>query len=452
MVVKRSLQSVLIVFLAFVIVFTPTAKKVHAVVPVVLAGLTLGEALFYTAAIGVTGYALYESLGDQQQVVDNIKWAAENMKPAWNALSASAKASWAELEGRLVETAEPVVVTAAMWMDSMLAGIRGLMSTKTVVPAYDFPGANFKFTINRTAILEPEWVARYGIITMVVNGEEFVLVPTFINKDGDPGNGIVPHIVYDWVYNSAAGYTYTYTMPGAATSFNREKLVVTGHGTKYAGWEYVRNGYAYDRRSNPEKVIGLGFNYPTWNDALIGWQDATVALKLYLQTIYGGTVISAPTIPGLPDVALDKDITKPVAIPVPPGTITYPQTGKADLVLTPEIIKTIVTEMADAATVPPGTPGTDPPKGDWPDSLGQVFTTRFPFSLPWDLYGVLALLAADPVTPVFVVDSVFMGMDFNFSYSLDFLDPYMPWFRGFIIIGFCIFLIQITRNLLGGAK
>lgn len=39
-----------------------------------------------------------------------------------------------------------------------------------------------------------------------------------------------------------------------------------------------------------------------------------------------------------------------------------------------------------------------------PDSLGAVFISKFPFSIPWDVYKVFALLAADPVTPHWEVD------------------------------------------------
>ncbi len=39
-----------------------------------------------------------------------------------------------------------------------------------------------------------------------------------------------------------------------------------------------------------------------------------------------------------------------------------------------------------------------------PDSLGALMITKFPFSIPWDVYKAIKLLAAPPVTPKFEVD------------------------------------------------
>lgn len=39
-----------------------------------------------------------------------------------------------------------------------------------------------------------------------------------------------------------------------------------------------------------------------------------------------------------------------------------------------------------------------------PDSLGAVFISKFPFSIPWDVYKAIELLAAPPVTPYWEVD------------------------------------------------
>ncbi len=39
-----------------------------------------------------------------------------------------------------------------------------------------------------------------------------------------------------------------------------------------------------------------------------------------------------------------------------------------------------------------------------PDSLGALMITKFPFSIPWDVYKAIKLLAAPPVTPRWEVD------------------------------------------------
>lgn len=63
-------------------------------------------------------------------------------------------------------------------------------------------------------------------------------------------------------------------------------------------------------------------------------------------------------------------------------------------------------EIVDAAEVP-----VDPPAGELPDvdglglpALGAALTSRFPFSIPWDVYKGVTLLAAPPKAPYFEVD------------------------------------------------
>lgn len=445
---KRMYRFMLVFMLAFILIFTQTFSRAHAFLPIALAGLSLGQALYYTAAIAVTGYAAWD-IADK--VWDDITHIPAALQAGWNNLSSTAKAAWASAEEIAVTTGKAAILTAEMWMDSIKAGIRSMSGTKTAVPAYDFPGTDYRFYIDRYGYYDDAWVARYGMITFTINGEVFSLVPTSISKDGSPNNYIAPNITYEWALKTASGWTVTYTVPGSATAFNREMLVVTGAGTQFGTGLTVKDGYAW---KNNRDIVGLGFSYPNWKDALIGWQDAAVAMKLYLQAVYGGTAVSAPMMPGIPSIPWQRDITKPVAIPIPPGVITYPQTGTktGTLELTPDITADIITDMVGTANpgLPPG--GGPPPKDDWPDSLGKIVTTRFPFSLPWDLYAMMALLNAPAKTPVFKVDEKFMGMDFKFEYSLAWLDPYMPWFRGILIIGFVIYLIQSTRNLLGGAK
>lgn len=83
---------------------------------------------------------------------------------------------------------------------------------------------------------------------------------------------------------------------------------------------------------------------------------------------------------------------------------------------------------------------------------GALITTKFPFSLPFDLYYVLSFLSAEPRAPNFTIDESLNGLPFYFEVDMVFLDPYMGWFRTFIVLGFMFMLIMITRKLLGGAQ
>lgn len=122
----------------------------------------------------------------------------------------------------------------------------------------------------------------------------------------------------------------------------------------------------------------------------------------------------------------------------------------------------------------PGTePGTDPGKEPEPVSKEEftntqtqnikessegfvpMITNQFPFSLPWDFYHLFNLIAAEPKTPKWEIDTsnVAEGQyPIKFKIDLTFLDPYAPWFRAFILIGFAISVIFMHRSLVGGAK
>lgn len=92
--------------------------------------------------------------------------------------------------------------------------------------------------------------------------------------------------------------------------------------------------------------------------------------------------------------------------------------------------------------------GEPPVADDHGNRWKTLFTTKFPFSLPWDLYYVISLLAAEPQTPVFE-GKIY---DAEFKIDLSFLDSYIGWFRTFLIAGFIYLLILLHPRLMGGAK
>jgi len=97
----------------------------------------------------------------------------------------------------------------------------------------------------------------------------------------------------------------------------------------------------------------------------------------------------------------------------------------------------------------PSTPGIpiDKPDVKWSTKL-SVITTRFPFSLPFDFQYLLSKLVVPPKTPVINVNV----RHFKFVINMDKLDPYMPFFRTFLIISFLLALVFNTRRLIGGAQ
>lgn len=83
--------------------------------------------------------------------------------------------------------------------------------------------------------------------------------------------------------------------------------------------------------------------------------------------------------------------------------------------------------------------------------IPTLITTKFPFSLPWDIYHILSLFSYQGQPLQFQINEEVNGMPFAFEIDLSWLDPYMPYFRWFILIGYAIFLIMSTRKLMGGS-
>lgn len=157
----------------------------------------------------------------------------------------------------------------------------------------------------------------------------------------------------------------------------------------------------------------------------------------------------------------------PAYVPNPHKDL-FPNDDKAVEILVPDPAvwsdpEQAVLDNIDKVTDPgkdPGTdPGTDPDNGDpdkpdpnhWSNKMKGLVTTKFPFSLPWDLYRLLALLNADPVRPDVHINQNFRNMPIKMDVTFEWLDPYMPYFRGFLIIAFCVYLVNATRRLMGGS-
>ncbi|MGE6579375.1 hypothetical protein ACQKFM_31265 [Paenibacillus xylanexedens] len=462
---RQLTRKLFLVFLIGTLLFNLAVPRANAFLPaMVLGGMAIGEALYTLAAIGVTGYSMYQ-IADH--VWDDVWSAAPKVKAAWNSLSATAKASWASLEEATVNGTASVILTAQQWIDAAKAGFLSITGSSSTIPAFNWPGANYKFRLGTSGVLDASWIASYSIMTFSINGSTFYFVPQEIDKEGyATQNGIYARVAYTWVMGVEGGNAVIdYTMPGGATTFNREKLVVSVSssvkGLGYSDYTITQDGTLYNRY---EPNAGLGFIYGNWNDVLRGFQDSVLAYKMYMQMVYGGTAVSAPAMPGIPAINKEWDATKPVAIPVPPGAITYPQTGTkvGTLTLTAEQIKTMALEMAKAAN--PAIPADPTAPPDWnttPSSklnfeplkmLGNVFTKKFPFSIPWDVMRQFAVFDVSPKTPVIKVDkqipifgtTMAMKFDIDFSY----FNTIIPIARWFIIILFDLGLMMSLRRFM----
>ena len=114
-------------------------------------------------------------------------------------------------------------------------------------------------------------------------------------------------------------------------------------------------------------------------------------------------------------------------------------------------------EIADAGTAvdDPAQTITDVDELGLP-ALAETLTTRFPFSIPWDVAKAVKLLAAPPKTPRFEVDFMapiayrFGGQLGNTNIVLDFSDYEIigQISRWTSTIGFCLFLASGTKKLI----
>lgn len=117
----------------------------------------------------------------------------------------------------------------------------------------------------------------------------------------------------------------------------------------------------------------------------------------------------------------------------------------------------------DPTVTPDPDPDPDPdpeptlPPDDLPPNLpqlGDVLTSRFPFSIPWDVGRVLDFLSAEPVAPhvefkpfkgdLFGIPAGSVSVDYDFSKYEDIAS----FCRTFEIVGFCLLLAVGTKRLI----
>jgi hypothetical protein len=225
-----------------------------------------------------------------------------------------------------------------------------------------------------------------------------------------------------------------------------------------------RTEIQYTKNPNTGKLEVIATQYDTAHgDVLDGRSTTTFAWGVrpdfFKWADFGMTLVSS----NLPNTSYVPPV-QPTYVPNPYPDL-FPNDDKAVEILVPDPAvypdpDQAVMDNTDKVTEPGSNPNpqpnpdpnnTDPDPENWSKKMKGLVTTKFPFSLPWDLYRLLALLNADPVRPDIHVDQSFRGMPFKFDVTFEWLDPYMPFFRGFIIISFCVMLVHATRRLMGGS-
>lgn len=152
-----------------------------------------------------------------------------------------------------------------------------------------------------------------------------------------------------------------------------------------------------------------------------------------------------------PELWPDEEYVVEVLIPDPNF---YPDTSSA-INLNQEFLQGLnPTPNLSPQPAPAETPATSSPiQIDDPGTPGlKAVTQKFPFSLPWDIYHLISLIAAEPRAPVFVLDTDFDGIPIYFEHDMSYLDPYIGYFRTFVFIAAAVSIVYATRSLLGGAR
>lgn len=441
---RAFLLKVLTLLLAFTMIFNAFfVPKTYAFFPaVVFGGIALGEALFYTAGIAASGVALYEAYDYFTGDSESAQFYRAGAKTVWDKLSTTAKEGWAELEAAVVAGADKVTLTATQWMDAMKAGLASWGTTTTKVPAIPMPGDSFSVV----KYVDNDFFVKYALLTFSMNGEQFALMPQSVYKNGS--------ISYTWYYYHAKdGVWQVNYVPSSASAFIPVSFRIDVNPNYTTGLDYIA--------MTGSRITYLKYNAADWGTALGMTLDANAIIHGIMQSVYGGLAVSVPAgVGGLArPIPQEKDLTKPIAIPVPPGAITYPNTGTADLTLTPEMIKDMVGDMTGDITVP-GNPGAP----DWETMpktkidfrplqiAGTAFTQKFPFSIPWDIKNQFSVFNVDPQTPILKVDDhikVFgTTMDLKFDINFSPFNPVMVIVRWFMIIAFDLGMILSIRRFM----
>lgn len=194
------------------------------------------------------------------------------------------------------------------------------------------------------------------------------------------------------------------------------------------------------------------------NDNLINCDDLTIGIdnlaKLLLGEDVFGVGVDAAHLPGIdsfPSTA--DDLTDVSTYPDSIG-ISVPRDLSDTITKTAEDIRTVDKDKTDTDDKTDTKPGESKPnKPSIPGlSLPEIlFKEKFPFCLPWDVYNVFANLVAEPEAPVFEIPMKWEFLDIDYTLKIDFsmFDEIAKISRFFSSLGFVVFLILISRKVIG---
>ena len=193
------------------------------------------------------------------------------------------------------------------------------------------------------------------------------------------------------------------------------------------------------------------------NDNLINCDDLTICKQDLTRLLLGedvfGVGVDAAHLPGIDSFpSTTDDITDVGTYPDSIG-ISVPQDLTDTISKTAEDVRTVDKDKTDTKDDTKDDTNTKPNKPSIPAlSLPEIlFKEKFPFCLPWDVYNVFANLVAEPEAPVFEIPMKWEFLDIDYTLTIDFsmFDEIAKISRFFSSLGFVVFLILISRKVIG---
>lgn len=194
------------------------------------------------------------------------------------------------------------------------------------------------------------------------------------------------------------------------------------------------------------------------NDNLINCDNLTIrSVKALDQLLLGedvfGVGVDAAHIPGIDSFPSTSDDLTDVSTYPDTIPISVPQDLTNTISKTAEDVRTVDKDKTDTKDDTKEDPDTKPNKPSIPGlSLPEIlFKEKFPFCLPWDVYNVFANLVAEPEAPVFEIPMKWEFLDIDYTLKIDFsmFDEIAKISRFFSSLGFVVFLILISRKVIG---
>lgn len=189
---------------------------------------------------------------------------------------------------------------------------------------------------------------------------------------------------------------------------------------------FIINDNAITKAFTCDPSISIGNDYigtdTSWTDSVADAGSGSIAFPLDVDDLIdlSPSDVRDKTLTDTGDIATDKDKTD-----------------------TKDDTKDDTKEDPDTKPNKPSIPGLSLPE--------ILFKEKFPFCLPWDVYNVFANLVAEPEAPVFEIPMKWEFLDIDYTLTIDFsmFDEIAKISRFFSSLGFVVFLILISRKVIG---